>query len=48
MVAWLKADHPKIKIAGAENPSKGQFLSADYEIVLNDHEWLSLLATAAS
>jgi hypothetical protein len=48
MVAWLKANYPKVKIV-ALNPSRDQLLGADYNVVLNDHdEWLSLLAAAAS
>ncbi len=48
MVAWLKANYPKVKIV-ALNPSKDQLLGADYNVVLNDpDEWLSLLAAAAS
>ena len=48
MVAWLKANYPKVKIV-ALNPSKDQLLGADCNVVLNDHdEWLSLLAAAAS
>jgi hypothetical protein len=48
MVAWLKANYPRVKIV-ALNPSKDQLLGADYNVVLNDHdEWLSLLAAAAS
>src|SRR5258708_39356523 len=48
MVAWLKANYPKVKIV-ALNPSKDQLLGADYNVVLNDHdEWLSLLAAAAT
>jgi hypothetical protein len=48
MVAWLKANYPKVKIV-ALNPSKDQLLCADYNVVLNDlDEWLSLLAAAAS
>jgi len=47
MVAWLKANYPKVKII-ALNPSKDQLVGADYNVVLNDHdEWLSLLAAAA-
>jgi CheY-like chemotaxis protein len=48
MVAWLKANYPRVKIV-ALNPSRNQLLGADYNVVLNDHdEWLSLLAAAAS
>jgi hypothetical protein len=48
MVAWLKANYPKVKIV-ALNSSKDQLLGADCNVVLNDHdEWLSLLAAAAS
>jgi hypothetical protein len=48
MVAWLKANYPKVKIV-ALNPSRNQLTGADYNVVLNDHdEWLSLLAAAAS
>jgi hypothetical protein len=48
MVAWLKANYPKVKIV-ALNPSKAELLGADYNVVLNEHdEWLSLLAAAAS
>jgi hypothetical protein len=48
MVAWLKANYPKVKIV-ALNPSKDQLLGADCNVALNDHdEWLSLLAAAAS
>ena len=48
MVAWLKANYPKVKIV-ALNPSKDQLTGADYNVILNDHdEWLSLLAAAAS
>ena len=47
MVAWLKANYPKVKII-ALNPSKDQLVGADYNVVLNEHdEWLSLLAAAA-
>ncbi len=48
MVAWLKANYPKVKIV-ALNPSRDQLLGADYNVILNEHdEWLSLLAAAAS
>jgi hypothetical protein len=48
MVAWLKANYPKVKIV-ALNPSRDQLTGADYNVVLDDHdEWLSLLAAAAS
>jgi hypothetical protein len=48
MVAWLKANYPKVKIV-ALNPSKDQLIGADYNVVLNGHdEWLALLAAAAS
>ncbi len=48
MVAWLKANYPKVKIV-ALNPSKDELIGADYNVMLNDHdEWLSLLAAAAS
>jgi len=48
MVAWLKANYPKVKIV-ALNPSKDQLLGADYNVVLDEHdEWLLLLAAAAS
>jgi hypothetical protein len=48
MVAWLKANYPKVSIV-ALNPSKDQLVGADYNVVLNDHEeWLSLLTAAAS
>ena len=48
MVAWLKANYPKVKII-ALNPSKELLAGADFNVVLNDHdEWLSLLAAAAS
>src|SRR5216684_8439519 len=48
MVAWLKANYPKVKIV-AMNPSRDQLVGADYNVVLNEHdEWLSLLAAAAS
>ena len=48
MVAWLKANYPKVKIV-ALNPSRDQLLGADYNVVLNEHdEWQSLLAAAAS
>lgn len=48
MVAWLKANYPKVKIV-ALNPSKDQLTGADYNVILNEHdEWLSLLAAAAS
>jgi len=48
MVAWLKANYPKVKIV-ALNPSKEQLLGADYNVVLDEHdEWLLLLAAAAS
>jgi hypothetical protein len=48
MVAWLKANYPKVKIV-ALNPSKDQLFGADYNVVLNDcDEWLSLLAAATS
>jgi hypothetical protein len=48
MVAWLKANYPRVKIV-ALNPSKNQLLGADYNVVLNEHDgWLSLLAAAAS
>jgi hypothetical protein len=48
MVAWLKANYPKVKIV-ALNPSRDQLLGADYNVVLNEHdEWLSLLAAAAA
>jgi hypothetical protein len=48
MVAWLKANYPKVKIV-ALNPSRNQLTGADYNVVLDDHdEWLSLLAAAAS
>ena len=48
MVAWLKANYPKVKIV-ALNPSKDQLVGADYNVVLNGHEeWLSLLTAAAS
>src|SRR6266853_5081452 len=48
MVAWLKANYPKVKIV-ALNPSKEQLLGADYNVVLDEHdEWLLLLAAAAN
>jgi hypothetical protein len=49
MVAWLKANYPKVKIV-ALNPTKDRELSgADYNVLLNDKdEWLALLAAAAS
>jgi hypothetical protein len=48
MVAWLKANYPKVKIV-ALNPSKDQLSGADYNVVLDEYdEWLSLLAAAAS
>jgi hypothetical protein len=48
MVAWLKANYPKVKIV-ALNPSRDQLLGADYNVVLNEHdEWMSLLAAAAA
>jgi hypothetical protein len=48
MVAWLKANYPKVKIV-ALNPSKDELIGADYNVILNDHdEWLALLAAAAS
>jgi hypothetical protein len=48
MVAWLKANYPKVTIV-ALNPSRDQLLGADYNVVVNDHdEWSSLLAAAAS
>jgi hypothetical protein len=48
MVAWLKANYPKVKIV-ALNPSRDQLVGADYNVILNEHdEWLSLLAAAAS
>lgn len=49
MVAWLKANFPKVKIV-ALNPSKDRELhGADYNVLLNDKdEWLALLAAAAS
>jgi CheY-like chemotaxis protein len=48
MVAWLKANHPNIKIV-ALNPSKDPLIGADYNVALNDpDEWLALLAVAAS
>src|SRR3979411_3497250 len=47
MVAWLKANYPKVKIV-ALNPSKEQLLGADYNVVLDEHdEWLLLLARSA-
>jgi hypothetical protein len=47
MVAWLKANYPKVKIV-ALNPSKDQLDGADYNVVLDEHdEWLLLLAAAA-
>jgi hypothetical protein len=48
MVAWLKANYPKVKIV-ALNPSKDELIGADYNVILNDHdEWITLLAAAAS
>jgi CheY-like chemotaxis protein len=48
MVAWLKANYPKVKIV-ALNPSKDQLQGADYNVVLDAHdEWLLLLAAAAN
>ncbi len=48
MVAWLKANYPKVKIV-ALNPSREQLIGADHNVVLNDRdEWLALLAAAAS
>src|SRR6202011_6026726 len=49
MVAWLRANYPKVKIV-ALNPSKDrQLAGADYNVLLNDHnEWLSLIVAAAS
>src|SRR5258708_46799 len=48
MVAWLKANYPKVKIV-ALNPSRHQLVGADYNVVLNEHdEWMSLLAAAPS
>ena len=48
MVAWLKANYPKVKIL-ALNPSTNRELAgADYNVVLNDlNEWLSLVTAAA-
>src|SRR5216684_8363193 len=43
MVAWLKANYPKVKIV-ALNPSKDQLVGADYNVIMNDRdEWLALL-----
>jgi CheY-like chemotaxis protein len=48
MVAWLKANYPKVKIV-ALNPSRDQLIGADHNVLVNDHdEWLALLAAAAS
>ena len=48
MVAWLKANYPKVKIV-ALNPSRDQLIGADHNVVLNDRdEWLALLTVAAS
>jgi CheY-like chemotaxis protein len=48
MVAWLRANYPKVKIV-ALNPSNDQLIGADHNVLLNDHdEWLALLAAAAS
>ena len=49
MVAWLRANYPKVKIV-ALNPSKDrQLTGVDYNVLLNDHnEWLSLIVAAAS
>jgi hypothetical protein len=48
MVAWLKANYPKVKIV-ALNPSKVELQGADYNVALNDlGEWLSLLAAVAN
>jgi DNA-binding NarL/FixJ family response regulator len=48
MVAWLKANYPKIKIV-ALNPSKErELIGADYNVLLNaKDEWLSLIVAAA-
>lgn len=49
IVAWLRANYPKVKIV-ALNPSKDRELTgADYNVLLNDdNEWLSLIVAAAS
>ena len=48
MVAWLKANYPKVKIV-ALNPSNDRLAGADHNVVVNDHdEWFALLAAAAS
>ena len=49
IVAWLRANYPKVKIV-ALNPSKDcQLTGADYNVLLNDdNEWLSLIVAAAS
>lgn len=48
MVAWLRANYPKVKIV-ALNPSRDQLIGADHNVLLNDQdEWLALLAAAAS
>jgi len=48
MVAWLKANYPKVKIV-ALNPSRDQLIGADHNVVMNDRdEWLALLTAAAS
>ena len=49
IVAWLRANYPKVKIL-ALNPSTNRELAgADYNVVLNDlNEWLSLVTAAAS
>jgi hypothetical protein len=46
MVAWLKANYPKVKVV-ALNPSRDQLSGSDYNVLLNvPDEWLSLLAAA--
>jgi hypothetical protein len=48
MVAWLKANYPKVKIVALNPSASPKLLGADYNVVLNAHdEWLSLLAAAA-
>jgi 5'(3')-deoxyribonucleotidase len=49
MVAWLKANFPKVKVVALIPSANQQLQHADFNVVLNDlDEWLSLLAAATS